>query len=155
MSESDSHENLHPRLSGSRFFICIKPARVERKCVPHFDFFHWEKICSEYSFFHIHLLISKGWGLLQCWYGSRSIPPCALFQETLECVGPEHFNLVSFPRIIKNAANVQKWWVTCTIGNSLRWPKNRRNPPFFVKTVPSLILKQQNFQSVHNRRFLS
>ena len=35
MRESDSHENLHPRVCGSRFFICIKPTRIERKCVPH------------------------------------------------------------------------------------------------------------------------
>ena len=99
-------------------------------------FFHWEKICSAYCFFlHIHLLTSKGWGLLQCWCGSRSIPPCALFQETLECVGPDQ---LFFPP--KNCM----WYVTCIIGNSLGWPRKRRNPPFFVKTVPSLILKPKH-----------
>ena len=34
--------------------------------------------------------------------------------------------------------------MTCIIGNSLGWPRKRRNPPFFVKTVPLLILKPKH-----------
>ena len=50
--------------------------------------------------------------------------------------------------------------ITCKRGNSLGWPKKRRNPPFFEKTVPPLTLNNEysdgkfTIQQDHNRKLV-
>ena len=50
--------------------------------------------------------------------------------------------------------------ITCKRGNSLGWPKKRRNPPFFEKTVPPLTLNNEysdgkfTIQQDHNHKLV-
>ena len=51
-----------------------------------------------------------------------------------------HLQYLVIDMIIIKALHRKYRW-TCITGNSWFWPKKRRNPPFFVKTLPLLTLK--------------
>ena len=157
MSESDSHENLHPRLSGSRFFICIRPARVERKCVPHFDFFSLIENMFRILFFsHSPSNFQRlGFVAVLIWVPLNSTV-CSFPGDTGMCLALDCF---SFSGELKNKQFEQKCSKsTDIIGDLHDWElvgltKEKTESTILCKDSP-IAYPETTKLSVKNRRFL-
>ena len=84
VKDSDSLGNRHPRVFGSRSFICIRPFKFQREL---FCIFVMKWFDHKYMEKYNHPT-SRDQDLLQCWHGSQSLPQCALFQGIQECASP-------------------------------------------------------------------